>query len=171
MAQLTARQDRQTESGGGVLTAHPHPGTLSPNNHQSEQAHFADCFMFPGLMGEGTRLETRVLSTTGVLSSHLWDAAFQIFLLEMSKVRDMGKCNGLSPPLRGPGQTVEGRGGHVTPRPCLPGRPPRSITALGRLKQPATRSPPGGWWVGRKERAELGHGLASGMSVGSSDMP
>ena len=42
MALLTARQDRQTESGGGVLTAHPHPGTLSPNNHQSEQAHFAD---------------------------------------------------------------------------------------------------------------------------------
>ena len=28
-----------------------------------------------------------------------------------------------SPPLRGPGQTVEGRGGHVTPHTCLPGRP------------------------------------------------
>ena len=46
-------------------------------------------FVFPGLMGEGTRLETRVPTTTCTLVSGMLPS--KSCYLEMSKVRDMGE--------------------------------------------------------------------------------
>ena len=46
-------------------------------------------FVFTGLMGEGTRLETRVQTTTCTLVS--WMLPSKSCYLEMSKVRDMGE--------------------------------------------------------------------------------
>ena len=87
MDSLTSQADTNADNGA----CRP-PLTLGPSHltitKVSKLTSLIDS-VFPGLMGEGTRLETRVPTTTCTLVSGMLPS--KSCYLEMSKVRDMGE--------------------------------------------------------------------------------
>ena len=87
MDSLTSQADTNADNGAcrPTLTLGPSHLTITKVSKLTSLI----VFVFPGLMGEGTRLETRVPTTTCTLVSGMLPSKY--CYLEMSKVRDMGE--------------------------------------------------------------------------------